>query len=141
MSGAGSRTSQRRLTARERERRGLALRLEGKTYQQIARELGMSEAGAYKAVLRALTRLNEKIAEQADEVRRLELERLDRLLLGLWPQAARGNQGAVDRVLRIMERRARLLGLDAPNALDLRATSPVTFRVVYEDGDKDEAGE
>jgi hypothetical protein len=44
----------------------------------------------------------------------LELMRLERLHAAVWPQAIRGDVNAVDRVLRIMERRARLLGLDAP---------------------------
>jgi hypothetical protein len=35
---------------------------------------------------------------------------LDALLLILWPQVKKGDQGAIDRVLRVMERRA----LDAP---------------------------
>jgi hypothetical protein len=54
----------------------------------------------------------------------------------LWPQVAKGNQGAVDRVLRIMERRAKLLGLDAPTKADVTSGGqPLTFRVVY---DRDE---
>jgi hypothetical protein len=35
------------------------------------------------------------------------------MLLGLWQKASRGDPASVDRVLRIQERRARLLGLDA----------------------------
>ena len=61
-----------------------------------------------------MSALKQTLQEPADELRKLELERLDKLLLGVWPQAVRGNQGSVDRALRIMERRAKLLGLDAP---------------------------
>jgi DNA-binding CsgD family transcriptional regulator len=109
-----SRGSASRLRAREREVRAFQLRLAGATYQQIADDLGISLGGAHKIIMRVLHRLEVTADETAEAVRRLEVERLDRMLLGLWPQATKGGQGAVDRVLRIMERRARLLGLDRP---------------------------
>ncbi len=136
--GAGSKASQRRLTARERERKAMELRLAGATYAQIAQALGISQAGAHKAVMRALKRLNEKLNEQAEQVRRLELERLDRMLLALWPQAQKGNHGAVDRILRIMERRARLLGLDAPKSVDVTSGGePLQIILDWGDGNAD----
>ncbi|MFJ3219693.1 hypothetical protein ACIPLC_27730 [Kitasatospora sp. NPDC086801] len=56
-------------------------------------------------------------AAQADieELRALEGARLDRLYLVAYRRAVRdGELQAIDRALRIMERRARLLGLDQP---------------------------
>ncbi len=114
MAAPESKTSKRILTGRQREIDALELRKSGATYSSIAKAMGISLSGAADAVKRALARLNERSLEGADELRRLELERLDRMLLAMYPQATRGNQGSVDRVLRIMERRARLLGLDAP---------------------------
>lgn len=73
-----------------------------------------------------MSALRATLQEPADELRSLELERLDRLLLGVWSQAAKGNQGAVDRALKIMERRARLLGLDAPTKQALDGDLTVT---------------
>lgn len=119
MSAPESKTSKRILRGREREEEALSLRLAGLTYRVIGEQMGISESGAYKAVVRALKRLNERVTENAEEVRRMELERLDKMLRGLWPAALRGNQGAVDRVLRVMQRRAMYLGLDAPKALDV----------------------
>ena len=119
MSAPESKTSKRISRGREREEEALKLRLGGLTYRVIGERMGISESGAYKAVIRALKRLNERIAEKAEEVRRMELERLDKMLRGLWPAALRGHQGAIDRVLRIMQRRAMYLGLDAPKALDV----------------------
>ena len=52
-------------------------------------------------------------------MRTLELERLDKLWFAMYRQATQGNQGAVDRCIRIMERRAKLLGLDAPTKTEL----------------------
>lgn len=108
---------QRRLEAAERQRQALQLRQAGVAYEDIAQRLGYSgRSSAWRSVMSAL---KQTLQEPADEVRTLELERLDRMLLGLWPQAVHGNQGAVDRALRIMERRAKLLGLDAPTKSEL----------------------
>jgi len=45
-------------------------------------------------------------------VLQLELERLDAMQAAIWDDAMNGHLGAIDRVLKIMERRAKLLGLD-----------------------------
>jgi hypothetical protein len=95
----------------ERDRQAAALRIAGLTYQQIADRLGYAGAsGAYKAAERAL--FGEQVSETVDNLRQLEGARLDDLLVGLWVAARAGNVGAIDRVLKIMERRARLFGLD-----------------------------
>ena len=62
-------------------------------------------------------------------VRSLELARLDEMLLGLWGKASRGELQSVDRVLKILERRARYLGLDAPQRQSLEGPDggPVTI--------------
>lgn len=111
--------SPRRIDAAEKRARALDLRKAGATYDQIAQQLGYANRGnAQRAVQ---TALKEITAEPARDVLTLELERLDAMLLGLWPQARRGNLGAVDRVLRIQERRARLLGLDSPARFSVEA--------------------
>ena len=69
---------------------------------------------AYKRITHALAEINRQVSESADELRTLEACRLNELLNALWVRAIGGDEKAIDRVLRIMERRARLLGLDAP---------------------------
>lgn len=87
------------------------LRLAGATYAQIAKELGYdAPSSAARAVTAAIAT---RASESAGLVRAQELARLDSMLLGLWPAARRGDTTAVDRVLRVMERRAHYLGLDA----------------------------
>lgn len=101
--------SARELERLELQRRALELRRQGLNYHDIARELNIDTRTAYRIVQEALTRW---IAEPAEDVRLLELQRLDALLAALWDKAIAGDLAAVDRVLRIMERRAKLLGLD-----------------------------
>ena len=67
--------------------------------------------GAYKAVAAGMQKA---FCEPAQELRALELERLDRLHEALWPRAIGGDDAALDRLLRVIDRRVRLLGLDAP---------------------------
>lgn len=103
-----------KLTAAERRRQALDLRRTGASIRQIADAIGCSPSTAHKHIKTEIARLNRESAEDAAIIRSLEAERLDRMALGIWQPATRGNLGAIDRMLRIMERRARLLGLDAP---------------------------
>lgn len=97
----------------DKERRVLELRRAGVTFDLIAQEVGYSNAsGAHHAFTRAMKRtLNDA---GADEIRELEADRLDRLQRFAWPQAAQGDLRSIETILRIMARRARLLGLDSP---------------------------
>ena len=100
-----------------KERQALELRTAGVTYTVIAERLGYSnESGAYKAVQRALT---STLQEPADELRTLETQRLDRMLAAVWEDATEGDVRAVDRVLRIIDQRAKLLGLNTTPNSDL----------------------
>lgn len=113
-----SKSSPRIITATEKQRQALEMRKAGKSFDIIAENLGYRDrSGAYRAIARALRKT---IQQPAEEVRTLEVERLDAMLQAMWTQAKSGNQGAIDRVLRIMERRAKLLGLDAPTKSEIR---------------------
>jgi hypothetical protein len=118
MAGNGeSMTSVRRLSAAEKQRQALELRKACASYPDIARQLGYASAsGAFKAVASALLKT---LREPAEAVREIELARLDRLHLALWPAAIQGDPVAIDRVLKVMARRAALGGLDAPNRQEL----------------------
>ena len=47
-------------------------------------------------------------------VRDMELERCDSMMAGLWEKINKGDPYAVIAAIKVMERRSRLLGLDAP---------------------------
>ena len=94
-----------------KEREIVELRTEGYVWREIADQVGMSTAGVYKAYNRAMTRV---IAPSIEEHRELELDRLDILQRTYWQPAVNGNLRAADYVLRVIDKRAKLLGLDAP---------------------------
>jgi hypothetical protein len=95
----------------DREREIVELRTEGYVWREIAVQVGMSTAGVYKAYNRAMTRV---ITPAVNEHRELELDRLDILQRTYWQPAVNGNLRAADFVLRVIDKRAKLLGLDAP---------------------------
>jgi hypothetical protein len=116
-----SSTSVRRLTANERGMQALELRKAGVNFPTIAKQLGYQHAsGAYEAVRAALKRTE---TPPADEMRVLACERLDRILFAVWKRALDINDpqqlDCIDRVLKIEQRRAKLLGLDAPDKVDI----------------------
>lgn len=119
MSGRGEpMASVNRLRAAERQRQALELRRAGHSFPTIARHLGYRAAsGAYAAVLAGL---RATLREPADALRELEAQRCDQLQAAVWPAALQGEPRAVLACLKVMERRARLLGLDAPQLVDIR---------------------
>lgn len=121
----------RRIDAAEKRRRALSLRKAGLTYEQIAqtprdkargdmRPLFSSRGRAHEAVAAVLRAVDADAAEDASVVRDLELARLDDLQAGVWKRAVTGDADAVSTVLRVMERRTKLLGLDFADGLDER---------------------
>ena len=102
-------TNRRRLKA-------LDLRLAGATYRQLGEMLGVHYSTAWDDVQIMLAEYGR---EPAEAIRNAEVARLDRLLMAHWPKAVQGDAKATATVLSIMDRRARLLGLDAPQQLDI----------------------
>ena len=94
----------------QRESEIVELRTEGFVWREIAQRVNMSTAGVAKAYDRALERI---IAPAVEQHRTTELDRLDILQRVYWQPAINGNLRAADFVLRVIEKRAKLLGLDA----------------------------
>jgi len=96
------------------QKAALRLRARGLTYQAIGDELGVTQQTANRYVLEALANLRAEAGEAAQEVRELESMRLDRMLSAVWDLAEAGDIKAIETVLKLMERRAKLRGLDQP---------------------------
>ncbi len=104
------RASPKRIAAAERKAEALKLRKSGATYEEIAQKLGLSgRTSAFECVQRAIRDITK---EPAKDVLELEVARLDAMLSGLWEKATDGDDKAVTSALRIMDRRAKYLGLD-----------------------------
>lgn len=87
--------------------KALELRLAGASEAQIADHLGLPDVDAVRS------EISNALAARPDadipETFSLELARLDRLHMAVWPQATKGSLGAVDRIMKISEQRMRLL--------------------------------
>lgn len=94
--------------------KALELRRMGLGYVAIGERLGLKKSQAHRLVVAGLAEARAQISASADELRSEEISRLDGMLQGVWPRARKGQVTAIDRVLKISERRAKLLGLEAP---------------------------
>lgn len=93
----------------------------GKNFRTIAKELAAeggptSTSRAHELVIEALADLREKCREAATDIRDIEIQRCDAMIEALWPKINRAR--VVDTILRIMDRKARYLGLDAPKRIE-----------------------
>ena len=105
----------------DKEIKVLELRRAGLTWQRIAEETGYADhTGAYAAYKRAIKRT---MQQPADELREQELDRIDRLQLAAWPNAMKGDTKSIMTIVKLMERRARLLGLDTPIKIEQDITT------------------
>lgn len=145
----------RSLETAERDAEACRLRSRGLSYAQIAAELGISRTQAYEGVQRAL---REIVSEPAEELRHLELLRLDEMyraalavLEGRHYVVDKGGVvmmdgvpveddgprlAAIDRLLKIQERRAKLLGLDTPVKQEVDLNGGIRYEVVGVDLDQ-----
>lgn len=114
-SGRWSIADRKRVAARRAN--AIELRLAGFTFEAIAERLDYkSRAHVATDINRALL---QTVAAPAHELRELETRRIDRLQSAYWDAAMSGDVRAGQLVLRVMERRARMLNLDVPTTVDL----------------------
>lgn len=95
---------------------------EGWTTREIAVAQSMTPQAVRTVLKDALAEIQAEQRELATEVLQLELQRLDLLLKVHMPKALEGDLDSFDRVIRIMDRRAKYLGLDAPEKFDVALT-------------------
>lgn len=86
--------------------------LAGLNYRAMAEALGVSLSTVAEDVKIILGRWRREQVGLVDQVMQLELVRLDRALNAIWEQVLAGDHRAITSMLKIMERRAKLLGLD-----------------------------
>ena len=110
----------------ERDLRIFKMRQAGVSVSEIARRFGVTVSACNTAIQRQLQKLNKEALMAYPEVLRMELERLDALQQAAWPLTqhrkvtlddgtevtADPDLKAIQQVLMIMDRRAKLLGME-----------------------------
>lgn len=119
---------QRRIARATRRQEAFALRRQGQSFDTIAQHLGVSPKTVSIWVREAIRAIPE---EEAGDLRSLELSRLDAVLAPQMRLALAGDGFATDRVLRIMERRARYLNLDAQSQAGIEAVGNLLDLLVH----------
>jgi len=110
----------------ERDLRIFKMRQAGVAVSEIGRRFNISTQSVNSAIRRQLEKLNREALMAYPEVLRMELERLDALQQAVWPLtqhrkvrlddgseiAVEPDMKAIQQVLSIMDRRAKLLGME-----------------------------
>jgi hypothetical protein len=91
--------------------------------------LGVTLANTVSRDLREeMDRGEERLDDLREEFRELELRRLDAAQAALWQRVQQGNDWAVDRFLGIVDRRIKILGLEAPSRSEISMRGNVTIQ-------------
>lgn len=125
----------------ERDRQIYELRKTGMSHEDIAQKLELTLGSVASSIDRHLKKLNSKAYLSYPEVLRMELERLDQLQQALWPFTQfhsktlddgteivlEPDERKIATVLAIMDRRAKLLGMDK-QVVDINMVGQIDVR-------------
>jgi lambda repressor-like predicted transcriptional regulator len=114
------------LKARERSADIFHLRKQGWTIREIALKYNVHPNAITAIIKREVQKVTKKTSEDLDTLRQIQLERLDFMWKSLWPNMECGNANAIEKGLAVMERQAKLLGLDAPEVKRIDITVEMT---------------
>lgn len=121
----------------ERRAAALEMRKQGMTYQEIGDQFKFTAQRAHFLVNEAIKALK---TEAAADVIALELARLDDLQSAQWEAAiSRGDPKAAETILKIMERRAKYLGADAPAKSEITGKDGGPVEIEMKEAAADEA--
>lgn len=95
----------------ERRVRVMRMRNSGMTVPAIAARVGVSTGTVDRDIRDTL---REALADSLEDRVGAQLSQIDDLRRAVYARALGGDDGAFDRVLKLMERESKLLGLDAP---------------------------
>lgn len=116
-------------TALSREAQVLEYRKAGLTFAQIAPMIDPPYADASGAKLAYDRAIERTIIQPANEQRELMLLQIDQLWATFYPKALGGNIYAVRECNRLMIRKSKLLGLDAPTSHRLIVTDAMQAEI------------
>ena len=107
-----------------RKRKSLELRRMGHSYNDIVQELRkegwlVTATQVWADVNEELRKAKRETSEEAEQIRQVEMDRLDMALKAIMPRVNLGDDDAIQSMLRIQLRRAKLIGLDAPQKREI----------------------
>lgn len=137
------------LATMENRAKVLDMKRAGFSLREMERAIGLDHTTCKRYLDEAMADLQAAQNEKAEAARAVELDRLDKLHMSIWANATGKDvspdvrNAAIDRLVRIADRRAKLLGLDAPTKMDMQVSGNVRLsysQLVSElDDDTDDA--
>lgn len=125
------RARQAEIDREARRRQVAALLLAGVSDQsRIADQLGVDRSTISRDIKQIEARWQAEAVQDIATAKGHDLERTERLIQALWQDAIKGKWLATDRVLSLMQHRAKLLGLEAPQKRE--ETQRVEVRMLIE---------
>lgn len=108
-------------------------------FSEIARQLGVSHTTISRDVAVIEEQWREEAAQDIAVARGRDLKRTERLISAHWKGALKGIVQDTDRVIALMNHRAKLLGMAPKGATSINVSLDVTFsqvldRIAEEDG-------
>jgi len=115
----------------ERREYVVAMRTAGATFRQIADQAivkfgvenlpgSWGERYAHRDMAAVLEQMYKGMSSDLRAYAFVQVNRYESLIRSLWPKAVKNDLGHVDRVLKAMQGMNKLMGLDAPQKLDVR---------------------
>jgi DNA-binding Lrp family transcriptional regulator len=99
--------------AKLRAAQALELRITGMSQREIAKQVGVSQPQVSRMIAKAL---REKRDERVDDLRKIDVERMEDLHNLAWRFAKQGDMTAAGVITRLLDRRAKLFGFDVAGA-------------------------
>ena len=129
-----TKTIQKQFTTRENQIRCIELRKQGFTHHDIGKAIGISPGYVSQLISKGM---KAALVTPAEELIEMEIARLDALWYPAFAAATVRqedgtpifNKDATDTCLKLMERRAKLLGLDKPVKAEIKKTLIATNMV------------
>jgi hypothetical protein len=105
-------TSQRAMKTKADTLQALELRMSGMSIAAIGIEMKLVPSRIHTLLTACLDNV---VVETAEAAKKIDLMRLDALLVKVWPLTSTGQPDAVSSALNIIGRRAKMLGYDQPD--------------------------
>jgi hypothetical protein len=103
--------------------------LAGLNYRDIASQLNVSLGTISRDVKAVINRLKKEQVLEAEQAILVDLRRIDVALHSIWDDVKAGKLLAIDRMIKLMERRAKMLGYDE-QTLNLNVSGGVDIEAI-----------
>src|SRR6187399_412109 len=111
--------SAQQLAIAQRREEATRLKLAGHSYREIAAQLNCSVGTVHTDIGAVLERAQEKAEDYLERERAISVARLEKAVVAIWQEVELGNFDAVDRLVKLEQRRGKTIGFDAPERREL----------------------